>query len=1173
MSRELNPAERVIKDISMLYELALAVGQSLDLQDNCDYFFKRLMGRRDFKYCALWLQDRQEPREEDDPAGLKLAYSYPQQFSATSRLRRGHPLEEEIPPCGYRLFSLTHDPCSSLLVSSVPRHGYLVVCSLGEKDRLLLVTSGRDDGISEEMDRLMAVINKFALSVQACLAQEALLKESAERRRMLEELRRKEERLARAQLFGRMGSWEYDVTTGKIFWSRECACLFGLPPEEMVIGYDYFLTFVHPEDLAEVRNINEPVTGLKTGGYLRYDHRIIRRDGCVRWLREEAGPVYSHSGRLEKVVGMVIDITEQREAENELWASNERLRGILESQRDLIVRVDRENRFLYVNDAYCQKFGKKREDLLGSFFSPLVHPEDLESTLEIMAGLDQEPYRVYVEQRAMTVEGWRWLSWEDSAVRNPAGEIIEIQGVGRDITSRKAAEAELREREDLQALLMKMATAFINVPPERTAAAIDEMLETVGVFVGVDRVYIFEHDYERAITANTHEWCAPGISPQIENLQETPFDFFQDILEAHNEGKSIYIPSVEGMSLQDPMREILGEQGILSVVLLPLVSGQDNHGFVGFDAVREKRVFREHEINLLQVLGGIIANAISRQRMEKALLESEERFRAISEMALDAVIMIDEKGRVVYWSPSAEKTFGYAAGEVQGRDVHRLLMPSRYGEKQKQGFSAFRVSGKGHAVGRVLEMTALHREGREIPVEIAVSPIKVGSGYWASAIIRDITERKEAKEILERKVTERTAELQAVNKVLQEEIGERLRAEEALAEEKEFLQVTLESIGEGVIITDRQGQVRMLNRRAEAICAREEAGARGRPLAEVLTFAHDDSRQGKGADGDPLQRLGVPRAPAEGIYRGLLAADGTRKLLSCHGTVIRDREGDCIGYVVSFQDVTLLKKLEARLALTRKLESIGQLAAGVAHEMNTPMQYIGDNTRFLKDAFMALSEALCVGQSRESCLENASARPEDGELHYYLSEGPLAIDQTLEGIDRIVRLISAMKTLSRSSTRGKEPADLNRAISDAVIVSRNEWKYKAEIKEDLDPSLPLVSCNIDEITQVLLNLIVNAAHAVNDCVDEGRYDGGEIRLSSRREADRVIIEVADNGCGIPEQYLEQVFDPFFTTKEVDQGSGQGLMIAHDLVVNKHGGDIEVQSEAGRGTVFTITLPL
>jgi signal transduction histidine kinase len=295
---------------------------------------------------------------------------------------------------------------------------------------------------------------------------------------------------------------------------------------------------------------------------------------------------------------------------------------------------------------------------------------------------------------------------------------------------------------------------------------------------------------------------------------------------------------------------------------------------------------------------------------------------------------------------------------------------------------------------------------------------------------------------------------------------------------------------------------------------------------------------------------------------------------------IRDRTGALLGLAHVAWDITQIKHLERQLAQTQKLESIGHLAAGIAHEINTPIQYIGDNGKFLQDAFNDLVKAVAPDVS--SCSPGKPSGPGDGlpaqrdldegMIEFLRAEIPKAIEQLLEGVDQVARIVRAMKEFSHPGPVEKLPVDVNRAIESTIIVSKNEWKYVADISTDFDRNIPPVPCVAGEFNQVILNLIVNASHAIADVVrDTG--EKGVIQITTRRDGSYAEIRVSDTGCGIPENIQSKVFDPFFTTKPVGQGTGQGLALAHSVIVQKHRGSIRVESKPGHGATFVIRLPL
>jgi signal transduction histidine kinase len=313
----------------------------------------------------------------------------------------------------------------------------------------------------------------------------------------------------------------------------------------------------------------------------------------------------------------------------------------------------------------------------------------------------------------------------------------------------------------------------------------------------------------------------------------------------------------------------------------------------------------------------------------------------------------------------------------------------------------------------------------------------------------------------------------------------------------------------------------------------------------------------------------------------MFCKDGRKIWLNMSIRAIREY-GLVVRYEGMCDDITERNLLRQQLYQAQKLESVGQLAAGIAHEINTPTQYIGDNVRFLKDVFLDLTHLLTnyermLSAAKDSTLtediiQDVMTALERTDAAYLLAEIPKAIDQTLEGVTRVSTLVSAMKEFSHPGTKEKIALDLNHAIDSTITVARNEWKYVANLETDFDPSLPPVLCQPGEFNQVILNLIVNAAHAIGDVAGKSGSEMGTIRVQTRNCIEWAEIRIQDTGSGIPESVQPRIFDPFFTTKEIGKGTGQGLAIAHSVVVDKHNGSISFETEVGRGTTFIIRLP-
>ncbi len=289
-----------------------------------------------------------------------------------------------------------------------------------------------------------------------------------------------------------------------------------------------------------------------------------------------------------------------------------------------------------------------------------------------------------------------------------------------------------------------------------------------------------------------------------------------------------------------------------------------------------------------------------------------------------------------------------------------------------------------------------------------------------------------------------------------------------------------------------------------------------------------------------------------------------------------------IDKVIALRDITDMVAMEQQLSQTQKLEAVGQLAAGIAHEINTPTQYVLTNVDFFAETYEELSgfmESLTpvIGESDSDKqlkdMTDLQSAWDDLDWQYLAEEVPDALAQSKEGLRRIIKIVSAMKSFSRPASGEAELSDINSNIENTVTVAKNEWKYVADLEMDLAPDLPRIPCFPDALNQVVLNMIVNAAHAIADQLEISGEEKGRITIRTRLLDKQLEISLSDTGKGMSTAVCEKIFDPFFTTKEVGKGSGQGLAIARDVVVNKHHGSIDITSHPGKGSTFTILLPL
>jgi PAS domain S-box-containing protein len=333
--------------------------------------------------------------------------------------------------------------------------------------------------------------------------------------------------------------------------------------------------------------------------------------------------------------------------------------------------------------------------------------------------------------------------------------------------------------------------------------------------------------------------------------------------------------------------------------------------------------------------------------------------------------------------------------------------------------------------------------------------------------------------------------------------------------------------------------------------------------------------EGRRADGSAvwigLSIVPIASANQEVAYHVVLGADITARLEADRKKTELQRQ--------LYDEMQERERMAIELRLAQKLESVGRLAAGLAHEINTPIQYVADSVYFLKSAFEDLSvlfqayrevAARQSAQAGEGTVAHLQALESSADYEFLSVEVPKAFERTLEGTQRVAGIVRAMKEFAHPDTNEHKPADINHALQTTLTVARSEYRYAAQVETSFEP-IPEVLCSIGELNQVFLNLIVNSSHAIADSGKDSA--SGLITIKTELAGDDVRISIADNGCGIPQENLEKIFDPFFTTKEVGRGTGQGLAIARSIVVDKHAGRIDVASEVGHGTQFTIFLPV
>ena len=549
---------------------------------------------------------------------------------------------------------------------------------------------------------------------------------------------------------------------------------------------------------------------------------------------------------------------------------------------------------------------------------------------------------------------------------------------------------------------------------------------------------------------------------------------------------------------------------------------------------------------LIQFIG-IGSDITERKQQDFALRDSEDRYRSIVNTAQEGIWLIDASARTVFVNQRMSDMLGYRLDEMIGKDIFAFM------DEEAAKTAAVNMERRRAGISENHDFRLRRQDGSDLWTMMATNPVIGDDGIFhgALALVTDITARKASEAKLE-----------------------------AAHAENELILATITTALIGLDINER---ISRWNAAAERIFGLNGDQVLGKKLGECglaldwgeLYLAMSTCL----SDGKSVDVLGIAYQRPDG-------RDGTLDMSVVSSWSLHGDGAEGLGMILMATDTTARKQEEIQRQQGQKMESIGQLAAGVAHEINTPIQFIGDNLRFLGDTFNDLGAVLAAhgqlldgvrtGQPTAGLVAGVDEATKRADVAYLTEEIPKAITQSLEGITRVTEIVRAMKEFSHPDQGEKKSVDLNKTITTTLIVARNEYKYVADLITEFANDLPTVPCIVGEFNQVVLNLVVNAAHAIGDVVAKaGGNSGGKgtITVTTRRTDDHVEIRIRDSGTGIPESARSKIFDPFFTTKGVGKGTGQGLYIAHTVVVKKHGGTLTFETELGKGTTFIIRLPL
>ena len=423
-------------------------------------------------------------------------------------------------------------------------------------------------------------------------------------------------------------------------------------------------------------------------------------------------------------------------------------------------------------------------------------------------------------------------------------------------------------------------------------------------------------------------------------------------------------------------------------------------------------------------------------------------------------------------------------------------------------------------------------------------------------LIRRAEREREARRQSERLLDQKSRELFETNRALE-------AAHRAQKQTADQLMAILDNMPIAVLFASPEGQVEWVNAVVPSMFDLTAEEARMQSIGEFMPQLAEPDIMAAAMAGTPNDSMVTTARKADGVE---FPAEVTFNVVSTQaGTSMIWMVRDITHRVAQEQR---RQELEEDLRRAQRLESLGTMAGGIAHELNTPIQFITDNTNFLLGAFKDMAAA--IDDLKSLATDKASEVIAKHDVPYLLDEVPGAISQSLDGLKRVAEIVLAIKRFSHPTSAAKEDNDLNQIVQTTILVSKNQWKYVADMELDLAADLPRIRSNAGELNQVLLNLIVNAAHAIEDKGNKGEL--GKIKISTRAVDGGIECRIQDSGVGIKQEIKDKVFDLFFTTKAPGRGTGQGLALVHSIVTQSHGGRIAIESEPGQGTTFVFVLP-
>ena len=854
--------------------------------------------------------------------------------------------------------------------------------------------------------------------------------------------------------------WNRDLKV--VEWNKAAEEIFGYSKEEM-LGKNP-VDFIVPKPVRHL--VEEVIRKLEIGEVVNYSEKDnnIRKDGKLISCQWFNTPLADKDGNIFGILTLAQDVTDRKQAEESLQKSEERFRSLVEQIPDGVYRSTPEGRFVDVNPAMVELFGYgSKGALMEVDIKKELYFDDKErdEVNELLMETGQENFQVF---RMRHKKGHEiWVEDHGNLVHDADGNVLYHEGVLRDISDRKRAEEKLKASE------ARFRSLYQNTP------VMLHSIDGEGRLIGVSDYWLKKMGYARSEVLGKKSSDFLTEKSRLE-IGKTMSDFFE-----------------KGVVKDVPYQFVKKNGEIMDVELSAIVE-------------------RKEDGAVIRSLG-VMIDVTERKKIEQKLLESEEQFRAMCATANDGIMMMDAAGKVTYCNEAARMMFGYPANQMLGKALHNLVVPERYRQVFEKQFKIFKKTGKGPAIGKRVELSALRREGTEFPIELSLSGVKIKGEWHSIGFVQDISLRKKNEE------------------------------------ELETMSYALEQSANGVLITDTQGNIEYVNptfTQTTGYTAEEVMGKNPRFLKSGKT---------------PLEEYKKlwTSIKAGGKWHGEFhnrKKDGTLYWESASISAVKDKAGQISHFLAIKEDITERKleeekraQLEEQLRQAQKMETMGRLAGGIAHDFNNILQAIHGYV--------------------DMCLEEVAV---DNQIHEDLTEVMKATNRAKDLVQQILAF-SRKDAQERKPVRVhllvREAIKLLKASLPATVeIHQNINNYCAPVLAN-QGQIHQVVMNL--CTNAAHAMKENGGE-LKVCLEMVTAEAAFVQAHPKLSANKYLqLTISDQGVGMKREVMDRIFEPFFTTKGVGEGTGLGLSVVHGII-QTHGGDISVESELGKGTTFCVYLP-